>query len=497
MRKMKKLFALLFAAALLLAVLSARAQAAQTGVCRVIASVADVYAAADLTSDKVGEVYEGMLLEVTASSRGFGQITVRSAGISGWVRLADMEYTGDDVSGTVKGIRVVPPEKTTFIHETEQLDLTGMKVYAVYENGMQITVTGYEVYCDSMDSLGQKEIRVTYTPKGSDRTFADSFKVTVARYPVSGLTVIKPPDRTLYMEHEKLDLTGLVLKITYSDGRPEQMCSLEDVEEDPHFTVSGCCGEAAGKILEKGEHTVTVSYRYDDIVASFPVSVAPRALTALSISREPDSLVTHHRDRPPDISGLVLKAEYDNGEVEEVDGFDCEVVCDPSAFVLGENNPVDVYFGGMSVRLYYRLSLNNATGIVAVPAQTSFIAGRAVDLSGLRVRLVYADGTFENITDYEMTSVDPEKEGSQNIIVRYGEYSDVFTISITANYRTGDVDGNGKIQPEDARLTLRAAVGYIRLTGMAFQAADADGDNAVTPADARLILRASVGLEKL
>ena len=121
------------------------------------------------------------------------------------------------------GIRVTPPDRTTLIHGVDAIDLTGMKVYAVYAGGLQVAVTGYQVFCDAVDTLGEKEVRVTYTPKDSSVTFTDSFKVNVVRYPVTRLTLIKAPDRSLYMEHEKLDLSGLVVKLTYSDGRPEQM----------------------------------------------------------------------------------------------------------------------------------------------------------------------------------------------------------------------------------------------------------------------------------
>ncbi len=496
MMKMKKTGAVLLAIVLLASLFPAAAFAAQTGRYRVISAAAALFAQADITSDKLGEVYAGAVLEVDAVTRGFGHTTVRASGISGWVQLSHLAYLEAAPEGDVRGIRVTPPDRTTLIHGEAAPDLTGMKVYALYDGGLQVAVTGYEVYFDAMDTLGEKEVRVTYTPPDSGRTFTDSFKVTVIRYPVVKLTLIARPGRTLYMEHEKLDLSGLTVKLTYSDGRPEQMAAWEDIAADPDFTVSGCCGEAHGQPLEKGTHTITVSYRYDDIAASFPVSVTPRTLTSLTVLRQPDSLVTHHRDRAPNVSGLVLQAEYDNGEVEEVDGADCEVVCDPASFILGENNPVDVFFGGLSVRLYYKLSLNNVTGIQAIPSKTSFIAGQDVN-PGLKVRLLYADGTFEPITDYQMTPIDPEREGSQNVIVTYGEYSDVFTISITAFYRAGDVNGDGAVKPEDARLTLRASVGFIKFAGLAFQAADVDHDNAITPADARLILRASVGLEKL
>ena len=496
MMQMKKTGAVLLALALLASLFPAAAFAASTGKYRVIVSVAGLYADADLTSDKKGEVYGGTVLEVTAVKRGFGQTTARASGVTGWVQLSNLEYLEEAPAGEVTGIRVTPPAKTTLVHGAETLDLTGLKVYALHEGGMQVSVTGYEVYCDAMDTLGEKEVRVTYTPKGSERTFTASFKVTVIRFPVTRLTLISAPSRTAYLEHEKLDLTGLTVKLTYSDGRPEQMYAWEDIAADPNFTVSGCCDEAQGKPLDKGTHTITLSYLYDDVFASFPVSVTPRKLTGLTVARQPDSLVTHHRDRAPNVSGLLLRAEYDNGEVEEVDGADCEIVCDPSTFILGENNPVDVFFGGKSVRLYYKLSLNNATGIRAVPERTSFIAGQEVD-PALKVRLVYADGTFEEITDYQMTEIDPDRVGSQNIIVTYGEYSDVFTISITGHYRPGDVTGDGLVEPDDARLVLRASVGFIRYTGLAFSAADVDHDNEITSADSRLILRATVGLEKL
>ena len=63
----------------------------------------------------------------------------------------------------------------------------------------------------------------------------------------------------------------------------------------------------------------------------------------------------------------------------------------------------------------------------------------------------------------------------------------------------GDVDGDGAVRPEDARLALRISVKLepCEEGTAAFIAADANRDNAVTPEDARLILRAAVGLEQL
>ena len=63
----------------------------------------------------------------------------------------------------------------------------------------------------------------------------------------------------------------------------------------------------------------------------------------------------------------------------------------------------------------------------------------------------------------------------------------------------GDVDGDRRITPEDARLALRRSVELETYApgSREYVACDADGSNTVTAADARLILRASVGLENL
>ena len=72
-----------------------------------------------------------------------------------------------------------------------------------------------------------------------------------------------------------------------------------------------------------------------------------------------------------------------------------------------------------------------------------------------------------------------------------------FAFAKTNQFCPGDVNGDAKVEPEDARLALRASVNLLRLAGSAFTAADANHDGEIGSDDARLILRASVGLETL
>jgi|GEM_PF-954489 len=70
---------------------------------------------------------------------------------------------------------------------------------------------------------------------------------------------------------------------------------------------------------------------------------------------------------------------------------------------------------------------------------------------------------------------------------------DSITKSATILY--GDVDGDGYLSAEDARRTLRAAVGLEALTEVQEYAADTNRDGRIAADDSRLTLRAVVGLE--
>lgn len=64
----------------------------------------------------------------------------------------------------------------------------------------------------------------------------------------------------------------------------------------------------------------------------------------------------------------------------------------------------------------------------------------------------------------------------------------------TVLYVSGDVDSDGKVRANDARLALRASAKLEKLEGSAFEAADVNNDGRITANDARSILRYSAKL---
>ena len=93
----------------------------------------------------------------------------------------------------------------------------------------------------------------------------------------------------------------------------------------------------------------------------------------------------------------------------------------------------------------------------------------------------------------KLASSAPVATGMTLVLVAGGKDMDTLKIIVL-----GDVNGDADVTTDDARLTLRNAVGLEGFDATQKLAADTAGnDSAVTTDDARLILRAAVGIDKI
>ncbi len=502
---MKKIISLTLALLLIFSLGIYSSAAYVTGKYTVIDEYADIYYSPVSTARKIGEVTKNTVLEITEIRNDtYGKTELRSEGISGWVKLSALKFQETPAVNTdITGIKIKAlPKKLTYMDGIEELDLTGLSVVSVDKNNKETPVYGYNVFAPEMKIPGKKTVKITYSPD-SVTVFSAEFSVTVIREDIKKISVVTNP-KSSYLENQLLDLSGLSVKTEFSDTSKNETLTYSELINNSDYIIRGCHGEKHGSVLSKGQHTLTVSYKYSDISCTVNIDVTPRTLVSLTIKKQPDNLTVYTNTKIPALDGLVLEAVYDNGEVEEVHHYSCEAVCDPSAFAIGPGNPVEVHFGGKSVTVKFRYSLAAPSKILlefkSAEGETiplSFLKGEEIDLTKIRVRLVYTDDTYEYIKDFKMSSPDYTVMGSQNISVEYLEFSEVFTIYISPYYSKGDVSGDGKIQAGDARTVLRASVGLTTLGGSLFFAGDADRNGQISASDARLILRASVGLENL
>ena len=462
---------------------------------------ANVLPGPDAERDPIWTLYEGDAVYVTKTENNFGFITLRSNGVSGWVYMPLLVFSGAPAENTesIAGIYVKDmPSKTVYIEGEESFSADGLKVFAEYSDGKpDAEINGCRLYVPDFSAHGKKTVYVSYTAPGG-AVFQTSFSVEVVKVPLDNMTLVSLPDKTHYIEGEKLDLTGIEIKLSYLDGRPDETYNAEQLLENGDFTILGCHSEKQGKALYYGRHTINIYYKYSEIVCSFGVEAVKKTLLSLELVTPPDSLVTYSSLSAPDLEGMTLRAVYDNGEETTVYPRDCDVECDPSKFVLGTGNKVKVSFEGMSVTLDFTFAIDEVTGLkIVTPKVLNFILGEKIDLSQLKVYITKQSGAETEIKNYSFRGLDPSVSGTQTAQVTYGEFSAVFNVNITPYYQKGDVDGRGDVTAADARAALRAAVKLSSLTGKTFDAADADRDGEITASDARIILRAAVKLEDI
>ncbi|MCR5782504.1 MAG: hypothetical protein K6G90_07165 [Clostridia bacterium] len=168
-------------------------------------------------------------------------------------------------------------------------------------------------------------------------------------------------------------------------------------------------------------------------------------------------------DENPGIDYLKIRVSYEKSKLDLIEVTDKEIL-KGFQFVSGKSLSDDPYHV-----LWAASEDNNSTGELLrlafeVKAPS---AGNNYDIS------VEVDSAFNQ----EMESVEVK-----------------LSSKIFASYDIGDVDGNGKVFANDARLALRASARLEELSREAFYAADCDRNGVITAGEARMILRYSANL---
>lgn len=334
------------------------------------------------------------------NTKGQQTITIKYAGKSAVLNINVGEHQVEEIE-----IENLP--KTKYV-VGQALDLTGLKLKVMYNNGTEeIVETGYTSSIENgtiFNSVENKTIEISYKEKTT------SFDIDVVKKQVEKLKGISAPTKTKYKVGEALDLSGVKFKAIYNDG--------EEKEIETGYTSS----IPNGTILDTiGYNPIILEYEGKTITAL--VFVGEIAIESISINTEPDKVV-YQVGEQLDLTGLSIKAKYENGEEDIIkSGFETTPEDGEELNIKGQKE-VTVKLGEktatFNVDVQGKKDAPTLTEIkiAKAPDKTKYKVGENFDKTGMVVKAIYSDGNSKEVTDYIcMPEEQLEKETTEITII--------------------------------------------------------------------------------
>ena len=177
---------------------------------------------------------------------------------------------------------------------------------STYTDDSTATLTNYSVDIDRPLAVTDTQFVVSYKENGHTRTAIQPIVVVEAPVVLSSIEITTPPTKVEYSEGETLDLTGIVVTATYSDG------SEVDVTENCTFSP------ANGDTLTTSDTEVTASFTDDEVTETDEVDITVSAVVLSSIAFTSLPTLTYAVGDSLDLSGVEITATYSNGNTSDV-----------------------------------------------------------------------------------------------------------------------------------------------------------------------------------
>ncbi|MFV0255688.1 MAG: bacterial Ig-like domain-containing protein, partial [Erysipelotrichaceae bacterium] len=326
-------------------------------------------------------------------SAGVKSLKVEYLGFEDYFNVEVKEKELIDVVVLERPFKVVYQEK-------EALDLTGLVVYAYYNNGVNEILKNYSV-SNFVAEPGQWPIKISYLNK------SDSFNVVVENRKLLQISIVNPVLKTVYLENEELSLNGLEVKAYYSNS---------DEELITNYQVRG---------FEGGLGLKKIIVEYLGKITSFEVRILAKEITNFEVAQLPNKTV-YLESEDFDRKGMIVIAHYNNNTQEEINDYE----------VLGFDNSVGykdvmISYGDFSKLITVEIKAKTAKSIKVTtkPVKLLYLEKEQLDPNGLVVSAYYDNNTVDVIEDYQL-DYNSLKVGSNRISVKYQDLKTYFIIKV-------------------------------------------------------------------
>ncbi len=306
------------------------------------------------------------------------------------------------------------PGKTDY-RVGDTVDTSGLRLLVTLADGSrQLVSDGFTVSPTVLNSAGTQTVLVSYRDTGC------SFTVTVEEdLRITGIAVESMPNKTSYKVGDRLDTTGLGIRVYTNRGSQTIYTG---------FEVS------PGYLQQAGTQTVTV--RYGGQACTFTVSVEEElVITGIAAANLPTKTSYKVGDRL-DTAGLGIRVYTNKGSQTVYSGFEVS----PSYLQQAGTQTVTVRYGGKTCS--FTVSVEEdlyVTGIAlaSLPTKTSYRVGDRLDTSGLGIRVYTNKGNQTVYSGFEISPSYLQQAGTQTVTVRYGDRTCSFTVSVEGNQDQG------------------------------------------------------------
>ena len=159
------------------------------------------------------------LLESGYTVSGFSSNTIGEKTVTVKYKDLTATYKINVVEPALLMINIDKVPNKLFYYIGEVLDISGIKVSAIYENGVVADVSAKVQAEGDINSEGKKKRTVIYAER--DFIKAAHYEVTVSNVQIKNIAFSSYPKKTVYAENEAFDPTGIAIKVTYNNGKSE------------------------------------------------------------------------------------------------------------------------------------------------------------------------------------------------------------------------------------------------------------------------------------
>ncbi len=210
-----------------------------------------------------------------------------------------------------------------------------------------------------------------------------SIEIQRADLEIKSIEITSNPDKTEYIEGQKVDTTGMVVMATYSDNTTSEISDYEiDLKDE----------------LKTSDEKVIVTYGGKS--TEFDITVKENTVTKVEITKQPTK-TEYIEGQNFEATGMIVKATYLDGTEKEITDYTIE-----NGNELGKDvTEVEIKFGKFSAFVPVTVSENILVSIEVTtpPIKTEYIEGQTFDKTGMVVTGTLLDGSSVLISGYSVS----------------------------------------------------------------------------------------------